>query len=49
MTDAATLTPEQRRELMPLCAKFLDEMRKELPIEFIRFEENGYFYEWERK
>ena len=47
--DATTLTPEQRRELMPECARLLEEMKKaSFTFEEIVFIENGYRFEWRK-
>lgn len=49
LIDAATLTPEERREKMPKCAKFLDDMRKQtFTFEEIHFVENGYEFMWRK-
>lgn len=48
MIDASLLTPEQRRELMPECAKFLEAMKKHFTFEEIKFQENGYEFEWRK-
>lgn len=49
LIDASTLTPEQRRERMPECARLLEEMKKaEFTFEEVVFIENGYRFEWRK-
>lgn len=49
LIDASTLTPEQRRELMPDCARLLEAMKEaEFTFDEIVFIENGYRFEWRK-
>jgi hypothetical protein len=43
----APLTKEQRREQMPICTKFVDDMREQFgELSFIQAEENGLSVTW---
>lgn len=43
------VTKQQRRQLMPICSKWIDEMRQEFgadQIVYIKASENGQAIEW---
>lgn len=49
LTDAQALTPEQRRELMPICSELIEAFRKEeIKLDAVELKEGGYFFEWRR-
>lgn len=49
LIDASTLTPAQRRDLMPDCAKLLEDLKKaKFTFTEITFVENGYIFTWRK-